>query len=154
MHFIYNQTTNCTIAVVKAAIEPDAVIPSSEDALSIRLQWEAIMAGHELKAYPLSASAYGEALALFRNGEELLLHLDKFDARELDRARGRRERVRMEQERRRKRGVTAAMKVDVLARHGKGQKVAYIAKVLETSPRTVGRIIRATNDENATPEPV
>ena len=146
--FIYDRTANCTIGVVKSDIEPGAVIPSSEDAVSIRLQWEAILAGHQLKSFPLLPGAYAEALALYHQREELMLHLDRFDARAMDKARARREVVRMEQERRRKRGVTAAMRADVIERHGKGQKNYYIAKKLEMGASTVSEIITAANAGN------
>jgi len=146
MHFIYDESTGKTIAVVKAAIEPDALIPSSEDAVSVISQWEAVLAGHRLKSYPLPSGAYGEALKLFHQGDELMLHLDKFDSRAMDKARGRRE------ERRRKRGVTEAMKAEVLGRHDKGQTNTYIARKLEMGASTVSEIVRAANTENDAPQ--
>lgn len=98
------------------------------------------------------SGAYLEALNLFHAGEELMLHLDKFDARAMDKARARREEVRKEQERRRKRGVTTAMKAHVLVRHGKGQANLYIARKLEIGKTTVARILKAANDENDAPD--
>jgi len=149
MHFIYDRTTNRTIAVAKADIEPDAVIPSSEDPVSIRLQWEAIMAGHDLKSYPIPDTAYAEALALFHKAEEHVLHLDRFDARAMNKARARREEFRKERERRRARGITQAMRADVVERHGKGQKVSYIAQKVEIGTTSVNRILQAANDEKS-----
>ena len=122
-HFIYDQTANKTIAVVKADIEPDTVIPSSEDAVSIRQQWDAILAGHRLKSYPLPSGAYGEALKLFRAGKELMLV--KFDdTREVSRKRmGRR--------------ISEGTRADVLNRHAKGQSITYIVGKLEISDYSV-----------------
>ena len=57
-HFIYDLDTHRTVAVVRADLEhPDMAIPSSEDPVSIRMQWESIMAGHQLKVYPLPSSS-------------------------------------------------------------------------------------------------
>ncbi len=115
-------------------------MPSSEDAVSIRQQWDAVLAGHRLKSYPLPPGAYGEALKLFHQGKELMLV--KFDdTREASRRRmGRR--------------ISEGTRADVLSRHAKGQSITYIVGKLDISDYSVRGIIRkASGSENGTSTP-
>ena len=142
MHFIYDKTIHQTVAVCRADIEPDALLPSSEDSVSIQLQWQSIMAGHDLKSYPLLPGAYAEALALYHQGEELLLHLDKFDPKEMDRARAKREAVRKSYNRR----ITEGTKSEVVSMFGRGFKKSQIAQRLGISTASVSTILKKAAD--------
>jgi len=142
-HFIYDQTTNRTIGVVRADVDPDKLIPSSEDSVSVRQQWDAVLAGHRLKACPLPSGAYDEALKLFRLGKELVLvaFTDDVATREASRKRmGRR--------------ISEGTRADVLSRHAKGQSITYIVGKLDISDYSVRGIIRkASGSENGTSTP-
>jgi len=147
-HFLYDLDTHRTIGVARAGFEPDQLLASTEDPVSIRLQFEALMAGHRLKAFPIPEAAYPEALKLFHQGKELVLEMHRWDPKEMDRARASREEVRKERERRRKRGITEATKADVLDRARRGQTQTQIAKTLEISTWSAARIIKASEAEN------
>jgi len=144
-HFIYDQTANKTIAVVKADIDPDMLMPSSEDAVSTRQQWDAILAGHQLKVCPLPPGAYREALKLFHQGQELVVVEFADDA-----AKATREASRKRMGRR----ISEGTRADVLNRHAKGQSITYIVGKLDISDYSVRGIIRkASGSENGTSTP-
>ena len=148
-HFLYDLDTHRTIGVARAGFEPDQLLASTEDPVSIRFQYESLMAGHTLKAYPIPDEAYAEALELFHVGIELGLEKHRWNPKAMDKARAKREEVRKERERRRRRGITGAMKAEVLVKLDRGQTKAKIAKSLEISRDFVSRIIQASNDEKS-----
>ena len=153
---LYDTTSHKTIGVARADIEPDQLLPSTEDAVSIRLQYEALLTGHDLKAYPIPDEAYSEALKLFHKGKELLLELHRFDSKARDKARAaREERLRKSGRRHASQKLSEGIKHQVLDMARRGFTRAKIAARLEIGTTSVGAILKAskTTDLEASEAP-
>jgi DNA-binding NarL/FixJ family response regulator len=145
--FLYDLNTHKTIGVARARIDPDQLLPSTEDPTSIRLQYEALMAGHDLKAYPIPDEAYAEALKLFHKGNELLLEMHRFDSKARDKVRaGREERLRKTSRRHASQKLSEGIKHQVLDMARRGFTQAKIAARLEIGTTSVSTILKASKN--------
>ena len=142
--FLYDLNSHQTIGVVKRDW-PDAgmLLPSDEDPITIRLQFEMLMKDHRLRFYSIPDESYAEALKLFHQGKELVLEMHRFNPKEIDKSRvEREERLRSTGRQHSSQKLSPEIKNKVRDMAKAGFSQSKIAKRLKISQSSVSNILK------------